>query len=67
MQPREAAERIHRCRGQGGHNLDYVVNTWKALRAMGIRDRELDRVVEEVATKTRPGAPDCGAGHGNPL
>jgi cation transport protein ChaC len=67
MCPQEIAERIHRCRGQGGHNLDYVMNTWRALRSMGVRDRELDRVVREVTAAGRGTDSGCSNRTGNPL
>lgn len=49
MCERQLAERISRCHGQKGPNQDYVINTLRELRAVGLDDSALDRVARHLA------------------
>jgi glutathione-specific gamma-glutamylcyclotransferase len=47
-------ERLRDCSGQRGHNRDYLVNTERSLRTHGVRDRMLQRLVNEVVSRPCP-------------
>ncbi len=63
----EVVRRLSSCRGGRGHNRDYAINTWHALREWGIEDaglgaiaRELevlDCAVEKPAARQSPATP----------
>jgi glutathione-specific gamma-glutamylcyclotransferase len=42
------------CSGEGGLNRDYVINTVLHLRQLGVRDPELEWMVEQLAGKPCP-------------
>jgi cation transport protein ChaC len=42
--------------GRSGANTDYVVNTARHLRSLGLRDATLDWLAEEIASRVRPQA-----------
>lgn len=48
MPPGEVAGRVRGACGRSGANTDYVVNTVKALRALGIHDHRLEAVFREL-------------------
>jgi cation transport protein ChaC len=48
----EQAQIIRAARGQSGANLDYLINTVRHLQALGIRERELERLMALAATYT---------------
>ena len=43
---------IARAHGTRGSNRDYVLNTWRHLRELGIADRGLARVVARLETQS---------------
>ncbi|MGE0797816.1 MAG: gamma-glutamylcyclotransferase [Lautropia sp.] len=45
----ELIRRLSSCRGGRGHNRDYAINTWHALREWGIADAGLATIVRELA------------------
>jgi cation transport regulator ChaC len=52
--------RLSSCRGGRGHNRDYAINTWHALREWGIEDAGLAAIARELealdcAAADRPG------------
>jgi glutathione-specific gamma-glutamylcyclotransferase len=51
--PDEARQRVARCRGERGSNLDYVGNTVRHLEAMGIFDRNLRRVYDDAVARCK--------------
>jgi cation transport protein ChaC len=55
------AHRIRGARGLSGENLDYLVNTVRHLADLGIRERELERLVALAATLVA--RPSAASGH----
>jgi cation transport protein ChaC len=56
----EIMHRLSSCRGGRGHNRDYAINTWHALREWGIEDAGLAAIARELealdcAAADRPG------------
>ncbi len=61
LSPQQTASIVARAKGQRGANLDYVIATLNTLKAIGIRDRELDQVGQlavENVHRTNPSAND---------
>jgi glutathione-specific gamma-glutamylcyclotransferase len=57
------ARLIRAGRGRSGNNLDYLISTLRHLRELGIRERELERVLALIGPHTAR----CGAaGHASP-
>ncbi len=53
MHERAVADRIRHCRGAGGANLDYLLNTLETLRSMGFDDPGLRRVARHLQEPVR--------------
>ena len=51
----EVLRRLSSCRGGRGHNREYAINTWHALREWGIEDTGLGVIARELETL------DCAA------
>lgn len=49
---------IRGARGQSGANLDYLINTVRHLRELGIRERQIERLLAIAAGYTANGADD---------
>lgn len=49
----EILERLGCCAGQRGANLDYAINTWRALEARGVRDAHLERIARQLLAAGR--------------
>jgi len=50
----EAAARIARCRGERGHNIDYLVSTVAHLDALGIGDGAIHRLLDKARRLAAP-------------
>jgi len=44
----EVLERLAVCHGERGANREYAINTWEALRARGVHDARLMRLVRQL-------------------
>ncbi len=53
LHTRDAAEMVHRAKGQSGGNIDYVTSTVEHLRQLGINDHNLESVLREVRELSR--------------
>ena len=58
----EILRRLSSCRGGRGHNRDYAINTWHALREWGIEDAGLGAIARALETLDCP--EDAGSPHG---
>lgn len=57
----EILRRLSSCRGRRGHNREYAINTWRALREWGIEDAGLAAIARELEALDCPdwqGGPD---------
>lgn len=52
---------LHRARGRNGSALDYLLETARALRAAGIRDREVERLIHLVPRHLVQAPPAAGS------
>jgi glutathione-specific gamma-glutamylcyclotransferase len=43
-------QRLRDCCGQRGANCDYAINTWEALKQLGIHDARLERLAAHLST-----------------
>ena len=50
---RQVAQIIASCRGAGGPNIDYLVNTLRHLNELGIREPRLERILQAVQALDR--------------
>ena len=53
----EILRRLSSCRGGRGHNREYAINTWHALREWGIEDAGLGAIARELEKLDCPDAP----------
>ncbi len=58
----EILRRLSSCRGRRGHNREYAINTWHALREWGIEDAGLAAVAHDLEA-LGCAAPDQAAGN----
>jgi len=50
---REAAAIIRQAVGRSGPNTEYVARTWEGLRAIGVRERHLEDLAEQLGLQAR--------------
>jgi cation transport protein ChaC len=57
----ELLRRLSSCRGRRGHNREYAINTWHALREWGIEDAGLAAIARDLeALECGPEGPTAG-------